>query len=64
MYIAAITKVGKKEELYSIDMKTVMFSRSLEHWAMRNTPSAPAYSVTLSFTRNTGAAKGGISQPK
>lgn len=35
-----------------------MFSRSLEDRAMRNTPSAPVYSVTLSFTRNTGAAKG------
>lgn len=64
MYIPAITKAGKKDELYSIDMKTVMFSTSLEDRAMRNTPSAPAYSVTLSFTRSTGAAKGGISQPK
>lgn len=48
--------------LYSTDMKTVMFKRSLGDRAIRNTPSAPVYSVTLSFTRNTGAAKGGISQ--
>lgn len=56
-------QAGMQWQLHSIDMKTVMFGMSLEYRAMWNTPLAPVYSVTLSFTRNTGAAKGGISQP-